>query len=277
MFPRPSGNQDFMLYPEPPVQTGYASPPMEGHYSPENFGFPHAAGFEAHQIYAEQHFPYNGRASPGGTYHEDAELRVPSSNLSTISASSSTVGSPHSNHGHLAFVPDYNHNPLGVNPSIVGQPDYYTGSEYSSFVPPSMEEYTLAYDGKPGFVGELAQIPRSHAPSGSFSFTSSSCTLLPPGLALDTDLLEEPPTPISSPRSRKHSIACASPLSSAPSVFSPVVTAGPHWSSPSSADEISPVTPSKAPRVSFFSQSSGHFVAPLGSYCWFPLSSPTFF
>jgi hypothetical protein len=262
-----------MLYPEPPVQTGYASPPMEGHYSPENFGFPHAAGFEAHPMYAEQHFTYNGRGSPS-TYHEDSELRVPSSNLSTVSASSSTVGSPHSNHGQLALVPDY-HNPL-VNPSIVGQPDYYTGSEYSSFVQPGMEEYNLGYESKPGFVGELAQIPRSLAHSTSFSFTSSSCTPLPPGLELDTDLPREPPTPTSSPKSRKHSIAFASPISSAPSIFSPVVTAGPHWGSPSSADEPSPVTPSKAPRVSFFSQSSGHFVAPLGSYCWFPLSSLTF-
>ncbi|KAK9422080.1 hypothetical protein SUNI508_05088 [Seiridium unicorne] len=257
MFPRPSGDQDFLLYAEHQPAPGYASPPMDGQYSPEGFGFPHTSGFEANPMYAEApHMTYNGRASPG-VYPEDGELRVPSSNMSTTSASSSNMGSPHSNPGQLAYVPEYTHNPLGVNPSIVGHGDYYASTEYTSYVPQVMEGYDMTYtDSKPGFVGESAQIPRSLSQPGSFST-----------IALDTAARGKPSPSVSTPVSATTSVAFASPVSSAPSVFSPVATAGPQGHSP-----ISPVTPAKASRFSFFSQSSGHFVAPLGSSCRFPLS-----
>ncbi|KAI0124360.1 hypothetical protein BJ170DRAFT_598668 [Xylariales sp. AK1849] len=157
MFPRPTGGQDFMLFPES-HQTGYSSPPMD-------FGFPHTSGYEAHAMYADaSHLTYHGRASPGA-YQEDRDLRIPSSNLSTTSASSSNMGSPPSTHGQLAFVPEYGQNALGVTPNIVGHGDYYTGTEYS-FVPQGMEEYSLAYDSKPGFVDPSLIHPEIRGPMG---------------------------------------------------------------------------------------------------------------
>ncbi|KAM0813722.1 putative C2H2-type domain-containing protein [Seiridium cardinale] len=167
MFPRPSGDQDFLLYAEHQPAPGYASPPMDGQYSPEGFGFPHTSGFEANPMYAEApHMTYNGRASPG-VYPEDGELRVPSSNMSTTSASSSNMGSPHSNPGQLAYVPEYTHNPLGVNPSIVGHGDYYASTEYTSYVPQVMEGYDMTYtDSKPGFVDPSLIHPEIRGPMG---------------------------------------------------------------------------------------------------------------
>lgn len=259
MFPRPSG-EDFLLYTEQQAGNGYTSPPMDAQYSPEGFAFPHTPGF-----YAEvQHMAYNGRASPGA-YQEDGELRVPSSNMSTTSATSSNTGSPQSNPGQLAYQPEYTHNPLGVIPSIVGHGDYYGGNEYTSaYVPAPLEGYDMTYaDSKPGFVGESAQIPRSLPQSGSFS-----------SIALDTTISKKTSSPTPTPKSGTTGSFFMSPVSSSPSVFSPPVIAGPRWDSPNSTETFSPVTPAKTSRFSFFSQSSGHFVAPLGSSCRFPLSHP---
>ncbi|KAI1853562.1 hypothetical protein JX266_001546 [Neoarthrinium moseri] len=256
MFPR-SGEQDFMLYPESQAPAGYASPPMDGQYSPEAFGFPQHSGFEPNPMYT-----FDSRLSPGA-YPEDGELRVTSSNLSTTSASSSNMGSPHSNHDQLAYNPEFGQNAMSINPGIVG--DYCTGTEYSTYVPQEMEGYSMVYESKPGFVGELAQVPRNCTQTDSISFVSSSDDFVPPGLALDTNL----PNNSSSPTLSRATFE--SPMSSAPSVFSPPITAGPQWDSPSSVEAPSPVILAKTPRVSFFSQSSGHFAAPLG--CRFPLSN----
>ncbi|KAK7935149.1 hypothetical protein PG985_000644 [Apiospora marii] len=165
MFPsRPNGDADSMLYPETQMQAGYTSPPTEMQYSPEAFNFPHSAGFEAAAMYAEApHFSYHGRASPEG-----GDLRVPSSSLSTASAPSapsSTVGSPLSNPGQLAFIPEYHQNALGVNPSIVGQPDYYTSTEYS-FTAPVIDDFSMAYETKPGFVDPSLIHPEIRGPMG---------------------------------------------------------------------------------------------------------------
>jgi hypothetical protein len=255
MFPRRE-EQDFLLY-DQQVGSGYISPPID-QYSPETMGFP----FEISQWQDFSQMTYGGRASPGA-YAEDAELRVPPSNMSTTSASSSNMGSPQSHNGQLAYntVPEYSHNALGVNPSIVGHENYFTGTEYSSYVPVPMESYEMTYaDNKPGFVGKLVQVPRS-LPQLDSSLD-----------ALDTKAM--PSSAISSPGSTSISstptgAALFSPVSSAPSsVISPVANASAQWSSP-----ISPKTPTNnslsSSRLSFFSQSSGHFVAPLDSYCRF--------
>ncbi|KAI0168122.1 hypothetical protein BJ166DRAFT_248453 [Pestalotiopsis sp. NC0098] len=169
MFPRPTEHQDFLLYSEQQAGAGYASPPMDHQYSPEAFGFPHTAGFEVSPLYTDlAHMAYDGRTSPGA-YAEDAELRVPSSNMSTTSASSSNMGSPHSHNGQLAYVPEYSHNALGVNPSIVSHDNYFTGTEYTTYMPQPMEGYDMTYttaDSKPGFVDPSLIHPEIRGPMG---------------------------------------------------------------------------------------------------------------
>ena len=165
MFRRTDQNdRDFMLYPEPPPHSGYASPPLDMDMSPDAFGFPHgisegfpSAGFDP--MYTDAtHFIHKGRTSPTNTYHDEGDVRMPpSSNLSTASAPSapsSTVGSPHSNPGQLAFMPEYQqHTGLGVSPGIVGHGEYFNGTEYYSG--PGMEEF-IHLESKP--IGELAHI-----------------------------------------------------------------------------------------------------------------------
>ncbi|KAI1496743.1 hypothetical protein F5X99DRAFT_57065 [Biscogniauxia marginata] len=164
MFPRPNHEQDFMLYPEPPNQTSYASPPMDVGLSSEGFGFPRSAhdefpqttGYETSPIYAAANgLIYHDRTSPS-MYPDDGEMHIPPSNMSTASgpsAPSSTVGSPNSNHGQLAFMPEYQQST--INPSIVGTGEYFTGTEYSAFSGPGMEEFTITFDNKPNFDPSL--------------------------------------------------------------------------------------------------------------------------
>ncbi|KAI5867144.1 hypothetical protein GGS23DRAFT_162677 [Durotheca rogersii] len=161
MFSR-HDQQDFMLYPDP-HQAGYTSPPMELHMSPAGFGIPRSvqdefqpAEYDAGPIYPDGHhnFVYSGRTPPT-MYPDDSELPVPPSNLSTASvpsAASSTVGSPNSNHGQLAFFPEYQHTGLGVNPGIVGSGDYVTGTEYTALTGAGMDEFSITFESKPGFV-----------------------------------------------------------------------------------------------------------------------------
>ncbi|KAI1336139.1 hypothetical protein F5Y15DRAFT_213354 [Xylariaceae sp. FL0016] len=169
MFPRPNSETDFMLYPEPPTQTGYPSPSMEMGMSPGSFGlhqgvrdeFPQAIGF-----YPDSSFMYQGRTSPR-MYPDDGELRIPPSNLSTTSAPSapsSTVGSPNSNHGQLAYIPEYQQSGFGANPGIVGSSEYFTGTEYSAFSGPGMDEFTMTFDNKPGFVDPSLIHPEIRGP-----------------------------------------------------------------------------------------------------------------
>lgn len=153
-----------MNYPDP-QQGAYSSTPVDVGLSPESFGayaprpsdsFPSSMAYDANTLYAEAPYNmYNGRSSPA-TYPDDGEMRIPSSNLSTASASSSTMGSPLSSHGQLQPVPDWTaQHGLAVSPGIVDQHDYFpAGTEYS--FAPGMEafnpqfEYTQAKG--PGFV-----------------------------------------------------------------------------------------------------------------------------
>ncbi|RYP69526.1 hypothetical protein DL771_006041 [Monosporascus sp. 5C6A] len=159
MFRRPNRSQrDFMLYPEPPSHSGYASPPLDMDMSPDAYGIHHGVpeGFlpSAYEpVYTDAtHFMVKSRTSPR-MYPDDGELRMPS-NLSTASgpsAPSSTVGSPHSNPGQLAFMPEYQHTGLGVSPAIVGNGEYFHSTEYS-YSGPGMEEFSMPLDSKHSFV-----------------------------------------------------------------------------------------------------------------------------
>lgn len=151
-------DRDCIPYPEIP-RAGYASPPLDldVDVSPDAYGFTQGvageyplAGYDP--IYADAtNFVHKSRGSPTSMYHDEGEVRMPPSNLSTASAPSapsSTVGSPHSNPGQLGFIHEYQHTGLGVSPGIVGHGDYmYSGPGMDDFIP---------YD-KPSFVGEFAQ------------------------------------------------------------------------------------------------------------------------
>ncbi|KAK4162736.1 hypothetical protein QBC43DRAFT_290550 [Cladorrhinum sp. PSN259] len=303
------------MYPEPPH---YQSAPMEVNgLSPEAYStytsrssheYPTTMAYEQGAIYAETPYLYqNGHnGSSPGMYTDDNDARGPASDLSIASASSSNVGSPLSSHGQMdgqmAPIPEWATGPhgLGLNPGIV-ESDY---TEYS-YAPDGYEynpgfEYPVSKT--PGFVGELAQIPRSssssffsglpapprpawsprahrHTPRGSCGSISSSISCdstatvvprpsTPPSvLAVDTRLAQA--SVIASP---SHSAAsstapglvfASSAASSASSFSSPPL---PAWSSPplDGSPTACPKTPSHRLLSSpFFSQSSGHFVAPL--------------
>ncbi|KAI3318189.1 hypothetical protein HD806DRAFT_526513 [Xylariaceae sp. AK1471] len=163
MFHRPSHEQDFMLFPDSSTRAGYASPPMDMSMSPNGFGFSRSPQdeyntnppFDNGSAHPGIHgFMYRGRTSPS-LYPDEGELRIPPSNLSTASATSapsSTVGSPNSNHGQLAFIPEYPQSGISVNPSIVGSSEYFAGTEYSAFTGPGMDDFTMTFDSKPTFV-----------------------------------------------------------------------------------------------------------------------------
>ncbi|KAI2643288.1 hypothetical protein GGS21DRAFT_495623 [Xylaria nigripes] len=161
MFHRPSHEQDFILLADSSARAGYMSPPMDLSMSP-NFGFPRSLEDELHANPAFDHgslypdanaFLYRGRTPPS-LYADEGELQAPPSNLSTASAPSpsSTVGSPSSNHGQLAFIPEFSQSGMNVNPSIVGSGDYFAGTEYSAFSGPGMEDFTMTFDSKSTFV-----------------------------------------------------------------------------------------------------------------------------
>lgn len=153
-----------MNYPEP-AQGIFSSAPVDMGISPESYVtysrpahdvYPTTMGYETNSLYADGLYMF-----------QDDDLRVPSSNLSSASASSSTMGSPVSNHGQLAPMPDWAApHGLSGSPGIVDQSDYFaTGTEYS-FAPgmdgfnPHYPHFDFPQAKGPGFVGELSQIPR---------------------------------------------------------------------------------------------------------------------
>lgn len=220
-------------------------------------------------LYADA--PYNMyHAKSPSLYPDDSNLSVDSH-----SASSSNAGSPLSNPGNLASWGV----PLGpvVSPGIVDQGEYFHGNEYS-FTP--LDGYNPNFEFPvpkgPGFVGEFEQIPRSHlSPSQSLSApscssSSTSCTTTPKaGLVLDARL----PT-----SSAIHSTVSTSSSSmvSTPVLSSPATSASSRFPSPplpARGKQYVDRRPQNSRIVSsFFTQSSGHFVPPLDSSCWFPLS-----
>lgn len=144
---------DYSRYPDPP-QALFSSAPMEMGLTTEATAFtPYGTAttaqemfastmaFDPSSLYAEapSYVYNNNRSSPGGPF-DDGDMRAGSSNLSTTSApsaASSAVGSPQSNHGQLAPIPEWAApQTMSVSPNIVGHNDYFPhGSEYSAFGP----------------------------------------------------------------------------------------------------------------------------------------------
>ncbi|KXH60698.1 hypothetical protein CSAL01_13237 [Colletotrichum salicis] len=236
MLPRhlsPQHHDDYILYPEPP-QGVFSTAPMEMSIPADaSYMFPTSMAMDHQPALYDNNFMYQGSTSPG--LYEDAEFQLPSSNLSTASApsaASSNVGSPQSHNDQPAPILDWAHPGIAVTPGIVPH-DYYNtaGTEYSTYAGPGMEDFAtfeFANTKPPGFVASAVRVRDS-------------------GPVLDTHSSSSSPV---TPASRKSSLSFVSPSST--SFSSPPA---PVWGH-------SP----KTPRVStFFSQSSGHFIAPLGS------------
>ncbi|TGO17386.1 hypothetical protein BTUL_0018g00530 [Botrytis tulipae] len=157
MLSRHMGNQnenDFPLFPETNMYS-----PQYPYNSMPNFQIEHDAayayprtqdiyptstGFDSTTMYSEvpQHFV------------ESPELRgAAPSNYSTASgpsATSSTIGSPNSNHGHMVSVSEWGSG-LGINPSIVNYDNFGQGTDYNFSA--GMEDFTVDFNSaKPGFV-----------------------------------------------------------------------------------------------------------------------------
>lgn len=275
------------IYPDPPqgafsaagMDLGLTSDvyfPRLGQEFPPNMN-----GFDHHMPYAADGptgWSYGGRMSPP-IFQEDREMGIPS-NMSTASAPSapsSAVGSPQSSHGQPAPVPEWA-GPQGVSlsPGIVSH-DYFTGSEYNSYVPQGMEDlapFTFADTSKPpGFVGESPKTSTSVAPEHFQQEPQSSGPVSPPvSCQSPCNVLAEPWSAVDacSVASHAQSSPTTPPSSRKSSVFTSPDSMTP-FSSPTAAGWTSPTTPQVV--SSFFSQSSGHFIAPLASSCWFPSSS----
>ncbi|KAF4626993.1 hypothetical protein G7Y89_g11168 [Cudoniella acicularis] len=305
---------DFPLYPDPQNMFPQSFPfnvqsfSMESQ-SPYPFprtqdGFPSSTGFTSATMYATD-APQYALDSP--------DIRG-ASNYSTASgpsASSSAMGSPHSLNGHVVPGPEWTPQGLGINPSIVRYDGYSHGNEYT-FAPSGMEDFDLNFNpAKPnGFVGECENISRSasrqHSSiSSNPESLSSLSTCVPSPSIVDSsfDPIKNcdsvasgrdasPITPMSA--ARRHAIddSFKSPVS--PYSRSPTSSRRPSQafnsaffasrSQETRSSPVSAVSQSFTPEPThsfhqshFFSQSSGNFVPPLESSCWFPLSSCAIF
>lgn len=258
--------------------------------------YPTSTGFDSTTMYSE--VPQNFIESP--------ELRgAAPSNYSTASgpsATSSTIGSPNSNNGHIVSVSEWGSG-LGINPSIVNYDNFGQGTDYNFST--GMEDFTVDFNSaKPGFVGECENISRptprrnssiSSSHLESFSSSSPIYTIHTP---MDSSRsIASPITPVSAFRKgskEECSKICVSARSVSPvSCRSSSTFNAPFYPSPTSAScsqgmRSSPVNTSNIsiaqtfnsePASSyssyqqspFFSQSSGNFVAPLESSCVFSL------
>ncbi|PQE03864.1 hypothetical protein CJF30_00006575 [Rutstroemia sp. NJR-2017a BBW] len=106
--------------------------------------YPISTGFDNTTMYAEA--PPNFLESP--------ELRgAAPSNYSTASgpsATSSTIGSPNSNNGHIVSVSEWGTG-LGINPSIVNYDNFGHGTDYNFTA--GMEDFNVDFSSaKPGFI-----------------------------------------------------------------------------------------------------------------------------
>jgi hypothetical protein len=254
--------------------------------------YPPTSGFDASAMYTE--------APPN--FIESPELRgAAPSNYSTASgpsATSSTIGSPNSNNGHIVSMPEWGTG-LGINPSIVNYDNYGQGTDYNFSA--GMEEFTVDFNSaKPGFVGECEKVSRSTP--RQLNSISSTLESLSSVSAIHSPLhvapsIASPITPVSAIQKESRENLLFSPRVSALSVSpvsrqSPSNLNAPYFASPSSASrgqEIrsSPITSAPQSFTSeptssyasyqqspFFSQSSGNFVAPLESSCVFSSVNP---
>ncbi|KAJ8065129.1 hypothetical protein OCU04_005842 [Sclerotinia nivalis] len=157
MLSRHMGNQnenDFPLFPEANMyspQFPYNGVPNFHIEHDASYAYPRtqdvyptSTGFDSTTMYSE--VPQNFMESP--------ELRgAAPSNYSTASgpsATSSTIGSPNSNNGHMVSVPEWGSG-LGINPSIVNYDNFGQGTDYNFSA--GMEDFTVDFNSaKPGFV-----------------------------------------------------------------------------------------------------------------------------
>lgn len=114
---------------------------------------------------------------------ESPVLRGVPSNYSTASgasATSSTMGSPHSIHNHVVPAPEWAPHGLGLTPSIVGY-DYGHGNEYT-FQTSGMDEFALDFNqGKPnGFVDPSILHPQYSVRPGSAAHSNDASVYPPP-------------------------------------------------------------------------------------------------
>jgi hypothetical protein len=272
-----------------------------------NVPFTATSGFSSNTVYAE------ADASVSSYALESPELRAgASSNYSTASgasAASSAIGSPPSVQGHVASVPEWATSSLGPNhPNIVRFDSFsHNGNEYN-FPPSGMEEFALEFDpAKPDdFVGKCKNISRvacngqpGATPSNPKSLSLSTVVSSPTAMIESAGHFTSPSpsmsilssTPPLSARSRgPHDDYFPSPVSALP--LSPTsfrrpsqAFKRPSFASSSTAGRAQDVQSSprsgvsqasfisESPSSPFFSQSSGSFVLPLESTCWFPLST----
>lgn len=255
--------------------------------------YPTGTGFDSTTMYSE--VPQNFIESP--------ELRgaAPSSysTASGPSATSSTIGSPNSNNGHMVSVSEWGSG-LGINPSIVNYDNFGQGTDYNFSA--AMEDFTVDFNSaKPGFVGECENISRS-TPRQNHSYPSSHLEPFSSSSPIHTihDLMNSSRsiashiTPVSAfqrdsrekcLKSPRVSALSVSPVScrSAASVHAPIFPSqtsashsresrlSPTTASMSQTFTSDPTSPYTAYQQSpFFSQSSGNYVAPLES-CVFSL------
>lgn len=249
------------MYPDPPhgafsssgVDMGLTSEAFDPRFLPVAMG-----GYDQN--------PFAIDGLPAWAYGNN-DLRTHMSPASETSPSSSTAGSPRSTHDQPAPMPDWAPHG-GMSPSIVDTQGYYAASTEYSFAPGSIEDissFAFAEASKPpGFVGEFPQTstisaseqsPKQHEIgllSPRASRRESSCSLFSEaGPTLASPSMSSPISPS---------------VSRGPGVFTPSDSSSKSLSSPSATIWTSPTARHVSP---FFSQSSGHFVAPLGSSCWF--------
>jgi len=264
-------------------------------------GHPASTGLNSSTVYAEPQY-------------ESPDPRTAPSNYSTASgpsASSSTMGSPHSIHTHTVPGPEYG---LGLTPGIASYNDY--GHNEYTFQATGIIDFTLEFNpvktNLDGFVGECKTISRS-APRQHGSISSNPESLSSLSTFVTSPNTMNTPTPTrsdSAARSMASPITPASAMRMASpdeSFKSPSVSAfsgspssssrqpsqafnAPLYASSSTTGRpqnmrLSPISSVSQPFTSeqspsyttyhqspFFSQSSGNFVPPLESSCWFPLS-----
>ena len=205
---------------------------------------------------------------------------------SSRSASSSTVGSPYSVHMQMAAQQENYHtyamHGLGVTPAIVGQDGYQ--HDYNHLPENELLGWaSFAESQKLNGIGMSADLsytqhrsstarlpnsqPSSSSPIASFSSTCTS----PEQLSIDTVLdcaSHATPSP-AVPSRASHSPHCAHDfLFKSPST---PASAYPKTSRRSAHMQQIPISSAGSFQTHFFSQSSGSFMPPVETSCWFSL------
>ena len=270
--------------------------------------FTAASAFSSNTLYAEADPSASSYALESPELRAGASSNY--STASGPSATSSAMGSPPSIQGHGASVPEWAPSGLGPNPGIVRFDSFsHNGNEYNFPPAAGMEEFAVALEFDPSkpdaFVGEcetISSVTCSGSPGAASSDAKSlslSTTVCSPGTMNERlDLLPSPaisrstfsPEPPLTARSRgsrdEPFVSPLSAVSQSPIYFrhpsqafiglsmtssSAAGRAHDFQSSPRSGVSQSSFIP-ESPSSPFFSQSSGSFVFPLESSCWFPLS-----